>query len=129
MPKTGDKYITTLKKAHLEWGAHRHTHTRGIRYGEGYLQIPASIARSLFITNSNRGTSATYYATTSDGYLKNVELLAAGCSIKGSIYAKQFQGKGKLTLLGDWYKHLGLVIGDRIEVKFVSTSEILLTKI
>lgn len=129
MPKAGDKFVTTLKRAHLEWGSHRHTNSRGIRYGEGYLQIPASIARSLFITNNNRGTSAIYLTNTSDGYLQDVKLLAAGCSIKGDIYAKQFQGKGKLTILGDWFNHLDLVAGDQIEIKFVSPTEILLTKI
>lgn len=35
MPKTGDTFTSTLKKAHLEWGSHRHTSTRGTVYGEG----------------------------------------------------------------------------------------------
>ena len=52
MPNTNDSFITTLKKAHLEWGTHRHTNTRGIVYGEGYLQIPISEARRLDIYNS-----------------------------------------------------------------------------
>jgi len=129
MPKKGDSYIATLKKPHLEWGSYRHTNSRGTRYGEGYIQIPASIARQLFITNNNRGPGATYTCNTSDMYLKNVMLLAAGCSTKGNIYAKQFQGKGKLRLLGDWFAHIGAKVGDQIEVKFISPTEILLTKL
>ena len=37
MPNIGDNFITTLKKAHLEWGTYRHTLSRGLIYGEGYL--------------------------------------------------------------------------------------------
>ena len=49
MPNTGDSFITTLKQAHLQWGSHRYTDSRGIVFGEGYLQIPAYIARNLNI--------------------------------------------------------------------------------
>lgn len=129
MPKTGDSFIAVLKKPHLEWGSHRHTKSRGIRYGEGYIQIPASIARSLFITNNNRGSGATYTCSSSDMFLEDVMLLASGCGTKGGIYAKQFQGKGKLTLLGGWFAHIGAKEGDQIEVKFLTPSKILLTKI
>ena len=54
MPNANDILTTTLKKAHLEWGSHRHTMTRGIIYGEGYLQISSSEARRLNIYNSNQ---------------------------------------------------------------------------
>jgi hypothetical protein len=84
MPKTGDKFITILKTSHLKWGSHRYTNSREIIYGEGYLHIPAYIAKNLFITNSNHGQS-NYIASSSDGYLKNVTLLAGGSSKKGNI--------------------------------------------
>lgn len=44
MAKRGDSYIVTLEKAHLEWGTHRYTGSRGLVYGEGYIQIPANVA-------------------------------------------------------------------------------------
>lgn len=129
MPKIGDKFITVLKQAHLQWGSHRYTNSRGIVYGEGYLQIPAYIARKFFITNSNRGSGAIYKCNSTDGYLNDVTILATRCSKKGNIFAKQFQGKGDLKLLGDWFHHIGAVEGDQIEILFISPNKIFLTKL
>lgn len=130
MPNTGDSFITTLKKAHLEWGSHRHTSTRGTVYGEGYLQIPASIARNLYITNSNSPTDNNIYACSSnDGYLSNVQITSTGCSTAGSIYAKQFHGKGALKLFGTWFNQINAQIGDKIKIDFISPTQILLTKL
>lgn len=129
MPKAGDLFITTLKKAHLEWGKHRHTTTRGIVIGEGYLQIPAEVAYDLEITNSSSSLrSAEYTFSTSDGFIVNNKLLASGNQGQEE-FAKQFHGLGDLKLLGDWYNHLNAQIGDQIEIKFISPTEILLTKI
>lgn len=129
MPNTGDTFITTLKQAHLEWGVHRHTTSRGIVFGEGYLQIPASIARNLNITNSNSPNNNVYLCSSNDGFLNNVNLKATGCSHAGSIYAKQFHGSGNLQLLGSWFHHINAQIGDQVRIDFISPSEILLTKI
>lgn len=129
MPNTGDSFITTLKKAHLEWGSHRHTSSRGIIYGEGYLQIPASIARNLNITNANSTNNNIYTCNSSDGYLLNATLIAAGSSFAGSIHAKQFHGKGFLKLLGVWYYTINAQIGDKIQIDFISPTQILLTKL
>lgn len=129
MPNTGDTFITTLKQAHLEWGVHRHTNSRGIVFGEGYLQIPASIARNLNITNSNSPNNNVYLCSSNDGFLNNVNLKATGCSHAGSIYAKQFHGSGNLQLLGSWFHHINAQIGDQVRIDFISPSEILLTKI
>jgi len=129
MPRNGDRFITTLKKAHLEWGSHRHTLTRGIVYGEGYLQIPSHIARSLNITNSNSSNNNEYSCNTSDGFLSNVLLKSTGCSSGGSIYAKQFQGRKNLKLLGTWFNHINAQIRDEVQIDFISPTEILLTKI
>lgn len=129
MPNTGDSFITTLKKAHLEWGSHRHTNTRNIVYGEGYLQIPASIARALDITNSNSTNNNIYICNSIDGFLSDVLLKSTGCSQAGNIYAKQFHGSGRLTLLGDWFRHIGAQVGDQIRIDFISPTEIQLTNI
>lgn len=51
MANTGDSYIVTIKRPHLEWGEYRHTDSRGIVYGEGYIQIPASEAYRFNLLN------------------------------------------------------------------------------
>jgi len=129
MPQAGDSFITTLKQAHLEWGELRHTDSREIIIGEGYLQIPADEAYRLEITN-NKSTlrSAEYDFSTSDGFITNGKLLAAGNQSRDE-FAKQFQGSGDLKLLGDWYSHINAQIGDQIEITFISPSKILLTRV
>ncbi|WP_113653183.1 hypothetical protein [Pedobacter namyangjuensis] len=130
MAKSGDKFITTLKLSHARWGTHRHTNTRTKRSKEGYLQIPAPIARALNLTNSNAiYQSPIYNVSTADGFIKNKPLLASGSSKKGYKFAKQFHGKGNLKLLGLWYAHINADIGDQIEIKFLTPTDILLTKI
>ncbi|MDI6047047.1 hypothetical protein [Flavobacterium yafengii] len=130
MPNTNDILITTLRKAHLEWGSHRHTTSRGTVYGEGYLQIPIAKARLLNITNSNlNGGNITYVCNSSDGFLNNVELKATGSMASGNIYAKQFQGSGNLKVLGDWFSLVNAVIGDKVEIKWTSPTQIILTKL
>jgi uncharacterized membrane protein YeaQ/YmgE (transglycosylase-associated protein family) len=130
MPNTGDHFITILKQAHLEWGSHRHTDSRGTVYGEGYLHIPVAQARRLNITNNNApGANNIYSCNSADGYLVNVILTATGGVIGGTIYAKNFHGKGNLKLLGDWFHHIGAMIGDQIEISWVSPTEISLRKI
>ena len=130
MPSANDVFITTLKKAHLEWGSHRHTLTRDIIYGEGYLQIPAREARRLNINNSNlSGGNTIYLCNSSDGFLKNINLKASGSSNAGDIHAKQFHGRGNLKVLGDWFNHVQAQIGDQIEIKWVSPTEVLITKL
>lgn len=130
MPKYGDTYNVELKKAHLEWGTHRHTSTRGTIYGEGYLQIPIQHAKVFDIYNSNKVNANTIYNCNSlDGFLKNVPLKASGSSYSGYPYAKQFQGSGDLKLIGDWYHYISAVVGDRIKVFFTSPTDMLIEKI
>ncbi len=128
MPNTGDNYITTLKRAHLEWGSHRYTLTRpGLIYGEGYLQIPAKVAYNFNITNNSSPLrTAEYTFSTSDGFIINGKLLASGTQSRPE-FAKQFQGSGNLKLLGDWYHHIGAVVGRQIKIEFTSPTEIHLT--
>ncbi|ODG91516.1 hypothetical protein BED47_07645 [Gottfriedia luciferensis] len=129
MPKTGDSFITTLKKAHLEWGNHRYTNSRGIIYGEGYLHIPSQVANSIGILNSNSGTTNTYNCNSADGFLKNVTLKASGSSKAGAVFAKQFQGSGNLKLLGDWFFHVNAEEGDQIRVTWLSPTDIEIEKL
>ena len=130
MPQANDFFEITLKKAHLDWGGYRHSKSRNRIKHEGYLQIPASIARELNITNSNdKGNNNIYMCNSSDGIIVNQQLKATGCSSKGDIYAKQFSGKGNLKLLGGWFKAVNAVEGDRVKIEFISSNQILLTKI
>ncbi|MBN2598117.1 MAG: hypothetical protein JXR82_15180 [Marinifilaceae bacterium] len=129
MANDGDSFITTLKKAHLEWGSHRYTSSRDIIYGEGYLQIPADIAYDLDITNNHSSLrSAEYDFSTDDGFIVNGKLLASGNQSEEE-FAKQFQGLGNLKLLGDWFNHINAQVGDQIQIDFKSATEILLTKL
>ena len=129
MPNTGDTFITILKQAHLEWGSHRHTNSRGIIYGEGYLQIPSDVAYKLNITNDKNPLQSQNYAfSTSDGFIKDGILKASG-NQNEEEFAKQFHGSGNLQLLGDWYHHTNAQVGDRIQIDFISPNEILLIKI
>ena len=130
MPRTGDTFITLLKQAHLEWGTHRHTNSRGTIYGEGYLQIPKQVATSIGIYNSNLpGATNTYICNSVDGYLNNVTLKASGSTNAGDIYAKQFQGSGNLKLIGDWFYYVNAQEGDRVKITWTSPSTLEIEKI
>ncbi|OAY86961.1 hypothetical protein AWM78_16200 [Bacillus subtilis subsp. subtilis] len=125
VPKPGDTFTTTLKRAHLEWGSHRHTNTRGTVYGEGYLHIPRQEAMSLGIYNSNcSGANIIYTCNSADGFLQNASLKASGCSTAGDIYAKQFQGNGNLQLIGQWFRHVNAQVGDQVKITWISQTEI-----
>ncbi|MFD2289223.1 hypothetical protein GJU39_21965 [Pedobacter petrophilus] len=129
MPNAGDFFITTLKPAHFKWGTLRHTNTRKLISGEGYLHIPAHIARTLNITNVNSIGNRYYSGSSSDNFLQNCPLKTAGGKDKISKYAKNLEGNGDLKILGRWFNHINAQPGDRIEVRFTSSTEILLTKL
>jgi len=130
MPNAGDAYTITLKKTHLEWGTHRYTSSRGMIYGEGYLPIPANIAQRFNIYNSNNPSAVNVYScSSSDGFLQNVQLKAGGATMAGDVYAKNLHGSGNLQVLGDWFHHVGAVIGDRVEVCWNSPTDIVITRI
>ncbi|MBC8883710.1 hypothetical protein H9X57_11080 [Flavobacterium piscinae] len=130
MAKSGDRFITTLKRAHLEWGSFRHTNSRGIIYGEGYLQIPAKEARRLNITNSNLvGGNNVYICSSTDGFLNNITLKSTGCNKAGDIYAKQFNGNGNLKLIGNWFSHINAKVGDQIEILWITSNKIQIRKL
>lgn len=130
MPKTGDYFVVSLKRTHLGWGTHRKTNSRPKINNEGYIPIPYKYAHAFQITNLHyTKRNNVYKFSTSDKFYVDEELKASGNNKKGDIYAKNLHGNGNLKLLGVWYKNIGIKIGDKIKVEFVSPTEILLTKI
>jgi len=61
--------------------------------------------------------------------LTNVILKASGCSTAGDIYAKQFAGSGNLKLLGSWFAHLKLQVGDQVEITWNNETDLTIAKI
>lgn len=129
MPNIGDNFTITLGEAHLKWGTHRYTSSRTKRKGEGYLPIPREYAVAMNITMSNHPANNTYSCSSADGILQNAIVKAQGNSKKGDIYAKQFAGKKKLRMLGNWFTQTGAVVGDKIKIEFTSPTSILVTKL
>lgn len=133
MPKQGDSYTIILKKSHLNWGTHRHTNTRNIIYGEGYIPIPKAKAIKLEIYNSNYDSDSKlgislFRCTSSDGFFDGY-LKASGSSTSGDIYAKQFQGLGDLKALGSWFSAVNAQVGDQVKVEWTSSTDIVITLI
>ncbi len=131
MAVAGNSYIVEIKEAHLNWGTHRYTNSRGIVYGEGYIQIPKQHARSFNIYNNNFQSDDilginVFNCSSTDGFLHNVELKACGSSSAGDIYAKQFQGNGSLQTIGAWYNYIGAQVGDHVEVTWTSPYDIVI---
>ena len=131
MAVTGNSYIVEIKEAHLNWGTHRYTNSRGMVYGEGYIQIPKQHARSFNIYNNNFQSDDilginVFNCSSTDGFLHNVELKACGSSSAGDIYAKQFQGNGSLQTIGAWYNYIGAQVGDHVEVTWTSPYDIVI---
>lgn len=128
----GDSFTIVLKQSHLEWGAYRYTNSRDIIYGEGYIPIPSKYAKKYKIYNSNFYKIGLGYnifnCVSEDGYF-NGKLKAGGCSKKGEIYAKQFHGLKNLKALGDWFKYCNAKEGDLIEVKWISSRDIVIRHI
>ena len=134
MAQQGDSYIVTVQRAHLEWGEHRYTNSRGIIYGEGYIQIPAQYARRYNLLNQN-GTNGTdvpgfnlFNCYSADGLFSGV-LRAQGCYEAGDIYAKQFAGNKNLKAVGDWYYACGMQVGDHVKVTWINSTDLCIEKI
>lgn len=135
MPIAGSTFTTRLQRAHMEWGSYRHTNSRGIVYGEGYIQVPRNEAVRLGIYNSNYtgrqdilGENI-FYCSSADGYLNNILVKAGGCSSARDIYAKQLHGCGNLQVFGDWYHHINANIGDVIRVTWITNTDIVVERI
>ena len=131
MATAGDSYEVELKEAHLNWGTYRHTKTRDLRPGEGYIPIPAHIARQLNIYNiRNQGLGHNLFnVSSSDQFIQNELLKAQGGTDRTSIYAKQFSIEKNLSRIGEWYAYTNANIGDRVRVEWLSETDILITLI
>ncbi len=132
MPTTGNSYVATLKNTHFRWGLLRYTSSRPKITNEGFIPIPIKYAKLFNITNKNGlrlGQSNIYKFSTTDGFLKDMELKASGSSKRGDMYAKNLHGNGNLKLLGTWFVHIKAQVGMQINVEFISPTEILLTKL
>lgn len=130
MAFAGDSYTKQLKPSHLGWGDYRYTNTRGIIYGEAYIPLPKPYAIAFNIFNSNNSTIGLGYnlfrASSVDGFLNNVMLLAQGSSEAGNIYAKQFSVHGNLKMIGAWYANQNATTNDSVRVTWMSPTDILL---
>lgn len=130
MALAGNTYTEQLHPSHLGWGNHRYTNTRDIIYGEGYIHIPKPYARAFDIFNSNYSTTGLgynlFHASSIDGFLNDVPLLAQGCSTAGDIYAKQFSVQGNLKIIGAWYASQNATTNNSVRVTWTSPTDILL---
>lgn len=126
MPNAGDSFTVVLERAHLEWGTHRYTGSRGMVYGEGYIPIPKRFARNYNIYNSNHPTANTVYNCTSVDGFYNHPILAQGSTSAGDIYAKQFSAQGNLKALGDWFLHLDVQVGDHVRITWTSPTDVVI---
>ena len=130
MAHTGDTYTVSLRPSHLNWGEYRNPTNRYIIPGEGYIPIPKNHAVRYGIYNSNHTQNGfgynLFHASSSDGFLNDVTLLAQGCSTAGNIYAKQFSVQGNLQTIGDWYRNCNASPNDSVRVSWTSPTSILL---
>ena len=130
MAKQGDSYRIKLKPPYLNWGDYRNPTNREFIDGEGYIPIPREYAERFGIFNSNhipKGLGYNmFYASSADGFLDNVLLLAQGCSNAGDVYAKQFSVKGDLKKIGSWYRHCNASTDNFVKISWLSPTEILL---
>lgn len=130
MPNAGDELtITFTSQAPLAWGTHRRNHTRVRRSRERYIPIPKREARRLGLCNSNCGNGLginIFNVRSTDGVF-NGQLKNAGCSRKGDVYAKQFQGYGDLRALEPWLTNHHAQIGDQIRFVWQNSTDIEMT--
>lgn len=129
MAVAGDSYTIILNQAHLEWGTHRYTGSRGLVYGEGYIPIHSDIAHSFNLYNSNFQNTGLGYnefnCISADGFFEGV-LKSSGCSHKGDIYAKNLHGSGNLRALGNWFAYCNAQVGDHVEITWTSPTDIVI---
>lgn len=118
MIRTNCSYTIELKTAHLNWGTHRHTDTRPLIYGEGYIPIPREYARAFELT-----VGLCFTAVFADGF-SSFRVKAAGNAYAGDPYAKQFQGSGDLKAFGSWFQAVNAQSGDRVEVLFIDENTV-----
>lgn len=130
MARRGDTFTVELGNSQIAWGTYRNPTNRELIHGEGYIPIPKKYSVEFEIFNSNNVRTGLgyneFYVSSRDGFLNNEILLAQGCSSAGDIYAKNFSIKGDLKRLGSWFAYSGASVGSRVEVEFISETEIIL---
>lgn len=130
MAQRGNEYTVSLKLPHLNWGDYRNETNRDVIHDEGYIPIPRKYAKEFDIFNSNNLDTGLgynlFYASSLDGFLNNVTLLAQGSQKKEDIYAKQFSVQGNLKMIGRWYQSQNATLEDSVRVRWTSPTEIIL---
>lgn len=130
MAQTGDTYTVPLEPAHLNWGEYRNSTNRDIIPGEGYIRIPKDFAVNHEIFNSNHDPAGfgynLFHASSTDGFLENVTLLAQGCSTAGNVYAKQFSVQGDLQMIGAWYANQQATTNNSVKVTWTNENTVTL---
>jgi len=127
MPNAGDMFRTNT---YQKWGEYpkRESYSRDVMPGEAYIVIPKRYAESYDIYMSNARMNTDYDAYDSHGAFI-CTLKAQGNSSAGDVYAKQFAGKGDLTALNSWISVNSVTDNDTIEVEFLSSTSLKLTKV
>lgn len=127
MPSAGDRYIVEVKPSHIDWGRYRNPTNREPIEGESYVKIPSEYARKYGIRRGNLFT-----AHFSNGYPPmKIKASGNGPYENGVQYAKQFEGigTGACKAFTPWYQSCSVVAGDQIVVEFISTDEIVFSKL
>ena len=127
MPVAGDRYIVEVKPSHIDWGKYRNPTNREPVDGESYVKIPSEYAKKFKIKRGDR-----FFAHFSNGY-PSMEIKASGNGPyeAGIQYAKQFEGvgAGACKAFTPWYQLCNARVGDVTSVEFISSTEILFTKL
>lgn len=127
MAKAGDYYVVEIKPSHLDWGEYRNPTNREPIAGESYVKIPSKDAKKYGIKRGD-----VFYANFANG-MPSMQIKAAGngpCE-NGIQYAKQFEGigHGACKAFTTWYKSCNAKVGDLVRVDFLSSDEVLFTKL
>lgn len=127
MPVAGNKYVVEIKPSHIDWGEYRNPTNREPIKGESYVKIPSQYARAYDIKRGDK-----FLAHFSNGY-PSMEIKASGNGPyqNGVQYAKQFEGIGigACKAFTPWYQLCGANVGDSILVEFISSTEVVFTKL
>lgn len=129
MPKAGDKFRTNTYQKWGEYSPKRFSPSRSYEPDESYIVIPKFFAEIFSIYMSNKRDANTCYEAYDDKGEFICVLKAQGCSTKGDIFAKQFAGKGNLKALNPWILKNGVTDADTIEVEFLSSAALKLSKV
>ena len=122
MASAGDSYIVEVKPSHIAWGTYRNPTNRDFIEGESYVKIPSEYAKAFGIKRGD-----VFVAHFSNGY-PPMEIKASGNGPyeKGIQYAKQFEGvgSGACKAFTPWYQKCNVAVGDKVQVEFLSSTEI-----